>query len=56
MKVEFHLSIGLAGANQSEIVEVPNDFSEDDIEEEYQEWKNGFIEAYWKILDGVKDE
>lgn len=35
MKVEFHLSIGLAGASRRDIVEVPDDYSDEDIEEEY---------------------
>lgn len=56
MKVEFHLSIGLAGASRSEIVEVPDDFLEEDIEEEYQDWKNNYIEGYWTILDEVKND
>lgn len=56
MRVKFYLSIGLAGATRTDIVEVPDNFSEEDIEEEYQIWKNDYIEACWDILEEVKND
>ena len=53
MKVKFFLSIGLAGANRSDVVTLPDDYSEDDIEEEYQTWKNDDVEGYWDKLSEV---
>lgn len=52
MKVEFLLGTGFAGATHKEIVEIPYDYSEKDIEEMYQEWANGFLDKCWTILEG----
>lgn len=51
MKVEFYLSIGLAGADRTDIVELPDNYSDEDIEDEYQEWKGGYMDSYWNKLD-----
>lgn len=56
MKVEFFLSIGLAGASRSEFVELPDNYSGADIEEEYQAWKNDYVEGYWNKISEVADE
>lgn len=51
MKDEFLLGTGFAGATHKEIVEVSDDYSEDDIEEMYQEWANNFLDKCWIILE-----
>ena len=51
MKVEFLLDTGFAGATHKEIVEVPYDYSEYDIEEMYQEWANNFLDKSWSIVE-----
>ncbi|MGP5203675.1 DUF7167 family protein [Psychrobacter aquimaris] len=56
MRVKFYLSIGLAGATRTDIVEMPDDSSENDIEEEYQTWKNDYIEGYWDKISEVADD
>lgn len=55
MKVEFILDTGFAGATHKELVELPNDYTEDDIEEMYQEWANNFLDKSWYILEDIDD-
>ena len=40
MKVKFYLSVGV-GEGQEEIVDLPDDFTEDEIEDEFLEWRAG---------------
>ena len=51
MKVEFILGTGFAGATHKELVELPDDCAEDDIEEMYQEWYNNLLDKSWHILE-----
>lgn len=55
MKVEFILGTGFAGAIHKELVDLPNDYTEDDIEEIYQEWANNFLDKSWSILEDIGD-
>lgn len=52
MKVEFTLGTGFANAVHKEIVDLPDDYSEEDIEDIYQEWANNFLDKSWSILGG----
>lgn len=56
MKVEFYLSIGLAGADRTDIVELPDSYSDEDIEDEYQEWKGGYMDTCWNKLESIKNK
>lgn len=51
MLVKFNLGTGFAGANHKEILDLPDDYSEDDIEDVYQDWANNFLDKYWIILE-----
>ena len=51
MRVEFNLDTGFAGANHKEVLDLPDDYSEDDIEDVYQDWTNNFLGKYWIILE-----
>lgn len=51
MKVEFILGTGFAGATHKELVKLPDDFTESDIEDTYQEWANSFLDKSWSILE-----
>ena len=55
MKVEFILGTGFANAIHKEIVDLPDDYSGEDIEDIYQEWANEFLDKSWSIL-GDDDE
>ena len=55
MKVEFTLGTGFANGTHKEIVDLPDNYTEDDIEDSYQEWANDFLDKSWYIL-GVDDE
>lgn len=46
-KIKFFLSIGYSNAVQEEEVEYPDDVTEEEIKEDYQEWKNGIIDGNW---------
>ena len=50
MKVKFYLSVGI-GEGQEEIVDLPNDYSDDEIEAEFLEWRAGFVDSCWIKLD-----
>lgn len=50
MKVEFILDTGFVGATHKVVVDLPDDFREDDLEEYYQDWKNDLISGYYNIL------
>jgi hypothetical protein len=47
MKVRFYLSIGIAGGEIEEIVHLDDTLTHDEIEKEYQEWKNDLIDGNW---------
>ena len=51
MKFRFSLSIGIAGAIQEEIVDIPDDWAEEDIEEEYQLWSINYLDGGWKEME-----
>ena len=46
MKVKFYLSIGV-GEGQEEIVDLPDDYIDDEIEDEFLEWRAGYIDGCW---------
>lgn len=49
MMIEFHINIGV-GNGITEQLELPDSFSDKEIEEEFQEWKNGLVDASWRRL------
>lgn len=51
MKVEFYLGIGYANAEYVEEVELPDDYTEQDIQEEFDDWVNNWIYSGWQIID-----
>ncbi|MDQ0174461.1 DUF7167 family protein [Bacillus chungangensis] len=46
---KFFLHTGFAGCTQEEIVELPSDLSEEEVEEEFKDW-------VWNLLDGHYEE
>ena len=55
MQVKFYVSIGI-GEGQEEIVELPDDYTNDDIEEEFLEWRAGYVDGYLiKLGDGLNN-
>jgi len=56
MKVKFYLSIGYQDAIQEDVVELEDGSTDEQIEEEYQEWKNDLIDGYWKKEKTAKEE
>ena len=55
MKVEFILGTGFANATHKEIVELPDNYSGEDIENVYQKWVNSLLNKGWFVL-GDDDE
>ena len=51
MKVKFYLGIGYANAEHIEEVELPDDYTEQDIQEEFDDWVNNWIDSGWQIID-----
>lgn len=50
MKIEFYVHIG-QGNPVKEVVHFPNGLTDKQIEEEFQEWKAGIVDASWTRLD-----
>lgn len=50
MQVKFYMSVGIS-EGQEEIVELPDDYSDDEIEEDFLEWRAGYIDSCWVKLD-----
>lgn len=55
MKVEFMLVTGFENKIHKEIVELPDNYSGEDIENVYQEWVNALLNKCWFVL-GANDE
>ncbi len=51
MKIKVGLSIGLSNADQKDVLEMPDDCTEEEIEQEVNDWANNYIEVYWKKGD-----
>lgn len=51
MKVEFYLGISFVGAEHVEEVELPDDYTEQDIQEELNDWVNNWLDCGWQIID-----
>lgn|GEM_PF-1615501 len=54
-KIKFHISIGLAGAEQEEIVEFEDDVTGEEIEDSFQDWKSDYIDAGWWDVDQFRE-
>lgn len=46
-KIHFHLGIGYANAVHDEIIEFEDDATNEEIEEEFNEWVNGYEDCSW---------
>lgn len=44
-KYKYYLGIGFPGAEHEEIVGFPDDVTEADVEEDFQDWMNGYLDA-----------
>ena len=47
MKINVGLSIGYSGADHTDELEVDDDATEEEIEQEVQSWANNYIEIWW---------
>ena len=52
MLVKFTLGIGYSGANREEEVELPDDWTEEQIHEELLLWSDDYIDVGFDILGG----
>ena len=50
MLVKFYVSVGI-GEGQEEIVELPDYYTVDDIEADFLEWRDGYVDSCWIKLD-----
>lgn len=48
MQISVSLGIGYAGANHTDVLDIGDSATEDQINEEVQEWANNYIEISWK--------
>ncbi len=50
-KYKFVLNTGLSGSKETEIVELPSEYMEDEVESEFQEWVWNQLDAYYEKID-----
>lgn len=50
MKVIFTLSIGFPTAKQKDVMDFPEDATDEEIEEDYKIWQSNFIDGGWKRI------
>lgn len=50
MKVQFYVNTGYVGGHYEEIIELPDDFNEEDLETTLQEYVNNRIESGYEII------
>ena len=44
-KIKFYADLGYVGANREEIVEVPDSYTEEDIEEMFECWLSNYLDC-----------
>lgn len=47
-QIAVHLSIGYSGANHEDVLEVEDDATDEEIEQEVQAWASNYIEMWWE--------
>jgi len=50
-RYRFYLDTGFVGANHEEIVELPEEMSSDEVEEEFKDWVWNQIDGYWEVVE-----
>ena len=51
MKVNVRLRIGYPGAEHEDVLEMPDDFTEAQIQAEVEEWSWNYIELDWRVQE-----
>lgn len=51
MKVRAYLSIGFAGADREEILDLPDGLTEEQIEEEVRDWMSNYLDWSYARVD-----
>ncbi|MDF2563724.1 MAG: hypothetical protein K0Q53_119 [Massilibacillus sp.] len=54
-KYKFYASTGYVGAEREDIVELPDDYTEEDIQEEFDAWLGNNVELTWYKMEGKED-
>lgn len=55
-RVKFYFDPGYVGTEREEIFEFSDDYTEKEIEQEYQEWVWECCEGCWFVLDEEDEE
>jgi hypothetical protein len=50
MEIKVRLSIGYPTASHEDIIEVPDDFTDEQIWDEVDDWANNYIDKGWKRI------
>lgn len=56
MLVKFTVGVGYSGCNREEELELPDHFTEEDIEKELNEWMFEYIDSGYEILEEDDDD
>ncbi len=50
-KVKFYLGTGFSGASHEEIMEYEDDVTDEEISEDFEDWKNDRLDTSWRDLE-----
>lgn len=51
MKVEFYLGIGYPSANHRTVVNLPDDYTDEDITQSLEDWVGNYLDMGYNILE-----
>lgn len=51
MKIEYRLDALFSGAEMKAVVDLPDDYTEDDVSKDFCKWLSDFIVCEWKRID-----
>lgn len=50
-KVKFSLGAGFAGCRHKETIEFEDDVMDEEIEADYQEWAQNYMDSGWVVIE-----
>lgn len=51
-RVKFYLGTGFTGCNHEEVYRYEDDVPDEVIDEDFEDWKNGKLDAQWWEMEG----
>ncbi len=55
-RVRYTLSIGFVGAEHRDVFDWPDEATDEEINEDYQQWCQNYMDGGWYVLEDAGDE